>query len=139
MSICYFPRPQSESIKNRVLNKKQLQLCRFNNVLNLKYDLTYSIMNLIIRYILINFCGVSVLSFDKSTGKYYCKKYNKSICLLSLEIELVEHMDGSSELKIVPLLTNNLNIKKFVYDFNEAIVLYKTSNFIKSWLEGGLL
>jgi len=139
MSVCYFPRPQSEMIKNRVLNKKQLQLCRFNNVLNLKYDLSHSIMNLIIRYILINFCGVSVLSFDKSTGKYYCKKYNKSTCQLFLELELVEYGDDYCELKIVPLLTNNLNIKKFIYDFNEAIVLYKTSNFIKSWLEGGFL
>lgn len=139
MLACYSPRPVNENNIGKLLNKQKLQKCRFMHTINLKYREDKDTIDSILKYILANFCQLSVLGFDKSTGKHWCKKFKKITCEMYLEIEVIDLGYDLTEVRIVPIITDIQNVKKFVYDLNEGINLYKTSSFIKSCLQGGFL
>ena len=102
--------------------------------INLTYKLSKLDFDSIIQRILIDFCNINVLGYDKGEDKYWCKKYNNSSCILQLEIKVISKGCDYSNIKIMPLIGEEDVINLFVMDFNESVQIYKTSNFIKSVL-----
>ncbi len=88
----------------------------------------------IIQRILIDFCNISILGYDKNEDTYWCKKYNGSSCILYIKFRIHLISFDLSEISIAPILGDKTDINIFVYDFNDAMQMYKTSNFIKNLL-----
>lgn len=130
MSICYYPSYN----KSKSLNYK-LERFRIINEINLTYYLDKSIIDKIMKRILIDFCESSVIGYDRYHDKYWCKKYNKLICKLNIEIYVIFKGYNYSEIKIIPLVGMNEEINTFIYDFNESIQLYMESDFIRGIIE----
>ncbi len=130
MFACYYP------VKIKELpHVKSFDKFRFVNIVNLSYCVDKFKMNDIIKSILIDFCKVSVIGYDNSKEKYWCKKFTDSTCELHLELEIYGKGFNISEIKIIPLIGNDNNIEKFIKTLNESIKNYQTYPFMKSLLE----
>ena len=131
MSVCYYP----VQYKSKFSIYK-LERFRIINEIILTFCLENSILDRIMKKILTEFCGSTVVGYNKYFDKYWCKKMNNGIC--NLHIELIINFKGYdyTQIKIVPLVGTNEDIKKFIFDFHEAIQLYKTSNFIRDIMDG---
>ena len=105
------------------------------NEINLTYKLSKTDFDAIIQRILIDFCNMTVLGYDKNEDTYWCKKYDKSSCLLHIKIQIHFNSLDRSEISILPIIGNKDEINTFIYDFNDSIIMYKTSNFIKNLLK----
>ncbi len=127
MSLCIYP---TNSISNSNSSLIGLQA----NEINLTYYLNKCELDTIIQHILVDFCNISVLGYDKYEDKYWCKKYNNSSCVLHMKIQINFSSLDCSRISILPITGNKDDINMFVYDFNDSIQMYKTSNFIKSLL-----
>jgi hypothetical protein len=114
--------------KKNLLRNASLQRIR---KINLKYYLNKSEIDKIMQFILIDFCSTTVLGYDRLRDKYWCKKYNKSSCVLHLEININNKGLDCSEINIEPLLYSTSDLEMFLMDFSESIQMYKTSNFIR--------
>jgi hypothetical protein len=131
MSVCYYPVQQKSTSSNN-----KLERFRIINEINLTYNLDKSVFDKIMQRVLIEFCESTVLGYDRYLDKYWCKKINKGICKLHVEI-IVNFKDYDfSEIRIIPLVGINDDIKTFIFDFHESIQIYKTSNFIRDILHG---
>jgi hypothetical protein len=104
------------------------------NEINLTYKLSKLDFDAIIQRILIDFCNIKVLGYDKLEDKYWCKKYEKASCLLYIKIQIHFISQDCSKISILPIIGKKDDINMFVYDFNDAVIMYKTSNFIKNLL-----
>ena len=131
MSVCYYPAHQ----KIKSLDCK-LERFRIINEINFTYYLDKTVFDKIMHRILIDFCDSSVLGYDKNSDKYWCKKYNKLSCNLHVEIFVICKGYDYTDIIINPLIGNNEDINAFIYDFNESVQMYNTSNFIRDILCG---
>lgn len=125
MSACIYP---TNSVSNSALERNQV------NEIHLNYRLSKSEFDAIIQRILIDFCNMTVFGYDKQADTYWCKKYNNSSCVLHLTIQIHFTSLGHSKISILPIIGNKDDIDMFVYDFNDSVIMYKTSNFIKNLL-----
>ena len=131
MSICYYPiKQKSKSSDNK------LERFRIINEINITYNLDKSIFDKIMQRVLIEFCQSNVIGYNKYFDKYWCKKMNKGICKLHVEIMVNYKGYDYAEIRIIPLVGINDDIKTFIFDFHESIEMYKTSNFIRDILHG---
>ena len=94
-------------------------------------------MNRIISNILSDFCNASVIGYNQNTNKFWCKIYNKNVCVLQIEIEIIEKL-AKSDIKVVPIIGTNILVENFVSNLRESIELYSSSSFIRASLEGTL-
>ena len=124
MSICV----HKSNEKINLMHDTSLQRIR---KINLRYYLNKSEIDKIMQFILIDFCSTTVLGYDSRRDKFWCKKYNKSSCILHLEINVNNKGSDCSEIHIEPLLYSTLDLEMFLMDFNESIQMYKTSNYIR--------
>jgi len=131
MSICYYPAQYKPKFSNH-----KLERFRIINEIKLAYYLDNSILDKIMQRILTEFCESTVVGYNKYFDKYWCKKMNKGICEFHVELLIIFKGYEYTEIIITPLIGTNENIKKFVFDFHEAIQLYKTSNFIRDIMHG---
>jgi predicted ATP-grasp superfamily ATP-dependent carboligase len=129
MSICFYQNNNKSNISPRT--KERFRLVD-EKILNCCLEKTK--IDKIIRDIFTEFCGASVTGYDCNQDKYLCKKYIKSDCILHLEIKVISNNDYGSQIIIKPLIGTDGEIKSFMYDFNESIQMYVTSNFIRSIL-----
>jgi hypothetical protein len=116
---------------NMVVPLKQKERIRITRAIKLSYCLNKNELDKIIKNILINFCNSAVLGYDRGKDKYWCKKYKKTTCEFHLEIKIDHDKMGNSQMLINPLIGYNDDIELFISDFNEAIYMYKKSNFIR--------
>ena len=128
MSICFYPR-------NKEFTLRDPTAFRFVNEIILNYSLSKTILDRIIKKILIEFCDTPFIGYDNCQDKFWCKRYSNTICSLHIDISIVFKSSHCSEIKIQPLIGTNQDINIFVYELNDTIKMYKTSNFIKSILE----
>jgi hypothetical protein len=128
MSLSIYP---TNSISNLDLKREEIFT---PNKINLTYELNKIEFEKIIQHILIDFCNMTVLGYDKREDKYWCKKCYKSSCLLYIKIQINVISFDFSKISILPIIWNKDDINMFVYDFNDSVKMYKTSNFIKSLL-----
>jgi hypothetical protein len=63
--------------------------------------------------------------------------YNKNVCVLHTEIEIIEKFI-KSDIKVFPIIGTNILVGNFVLNLRESIELYTTSSFIRASLEGTL-
>lgn len=103
--------------------------------ITLRYFINKEKLDLIMCNILIDFCGASVIGYDRTYDKYFCKIYKNNNCELYMEIKLYNEEDNTTQITVIPLIGNKINIKKIVSEIDEALDLYKSSKFIKSCLE----
>lgn len=129
MSVCYYPAHQKSNLSNY-----KLERFRIINEIRLTYCLDNSILDKIMQRILTEFCESTVVGYNKYFDKYWCKKMNKRICEFHVELIKIYKGYDYTEISIVPLVGTNEDIKKFVFDFHEALQMYKTSNFIRDIL-----
>lgn len=129
MSLCFQERNNKIYISRRMKERYQMI-----NERTLKCCLKKSEIDKIIQDIFIEFCGASVIGYDKTLDKYLCKKYIKSDCILHIEIKLLSINEDETDLAIKPLIGTDEEIESFIFDFNESLQMYISSNFIKSIL-----
>lgn len=103
--------------------------------ITLRYFINKEKLDLIMCNILIDFCGASVIGYDRSYDKYFCKICKNNNCELHIEIKLYNEEDNITQISVIPIIGNKYNIKKIVSELDEALDLYKSSTFIKSCLE----
>lgn len=108
---------------------------RFIDYINLVYYVDKNKIDEMIKYILIDYCGNSVMGYDNHSDKYWCKKNSRYSCDLHIEIEIIKKGYGYSRLKITPLVGNDTNIKYFIKKLHESIKLYETSKIIKYYID----
>lgn len=106
--------------------------------ITLRYLINKEILDKIMNNILVDFCGASVIGYDRIHDKYFCKISKNNKCELHMEIKIYDE-DEISQISLIPLIGNKNTIQNFILNLNEAIELYKTSNFIKSCLEQSAL
>ncbi len=108
----------------------------FQNVDKIKitYYICKSEFDKIIQNVCIDFCDMTIFGYDNYHDKYWCKKYNKSICVLNVEIKVLSKGGDVSDIIIEPKIGDMYNIHLFVHAFNESIQMYNTSNFIRNIL-----
>ncbi len=128
MSLCIQP-----SNSNSYLYLRSPERIQTNEII-LNYRLDKSDLDSIIQRILIDFCNITVLGYDKHEDKYWCKKYNNLSCVLYIKIQIKFNSFDCSKISILPIIGKKDEIDMFVYDFNDSIIMYKTSNFIKNLL-----
>lgn len=119
-------------------NQRLYQRCSamFPNIDNIKitYNICKSDIDKIIQNVCIEFCDMTIFGYDKYHDKYWCKKYNKFKCVLSVEIKILSTGFNLSNIIIEPKIGDTYNIHLFVNAFNESIQMYNTSNFIRNML-----
>jgi hypothetical protein len=115
-------------------NNKMDKYFSMENI-TLRYFINKEKLNLIMKNILVDFCGASVIGYDRTYDKYFCKICKNNKCELYVEIKIYYEEDDISQISVIPIIGNKYNIKKIVLDFDEALKLYKSSSFIKSCLE----
>lgn len=116
---------------NMINSKKSKERIRIINTISLTCYVNKNELDKIIKNILIKFCNSAVLGYDRGKDKYWCKKYKKNICEFHLEIKIIYDKFGDTQIQIFPLIGYNYEIELFINDFNEAIYMYKNSNFIR--------
>jgi hypothetical protein len=121
MSACIYP---TNSGSNSALERIQV------NEIHLNCRLSKSEFDAIIQRILIDFCNMTVLGYDNREDNYWCKKYENQRCVLYIKM----HIKVNAKISILPIIGNKDDIDMFVYDFNDSVIMYKTSNFIKNLL-----
>lgn len=99
------------------------------------WNVSLGMADKLIQKILVEFCDISVLGYNKLTNKYLGKKYCGSICVLLVEVKINEISDDLVEIKVVPLVGNIRNIKAFITDLQDSISTYKSSGFIRETLD----
>ena len=67
--------------------EKVTNIHKYMNNIYKTYYLGKSQIDKIINFILNEFCNMMVIGYDKD--KYWCKKYNNSLCCLHLEIIVI--------------------------------------------------
>jgi len=95
------------------------------------------IMNRIISNILSDFCNASVIGYNRNTNRFWCKMYNKNVCVLHTEIEIIKKL-AKSDIKVLPIIGTNILVENFVSNLRESMELYISSSFIRASLEGTL-
>jgi hypothetical protein len=129
MSLCF------QQKNNKIyISQRMKERYRIINEKLLKYNLKKSEIDNIIQDIFIEFCGASVIGYDKIQDKYLCKKYIKSDCILHIEIKLLSINEDETQMSIKSLIGTDEEIESFIFDFNESLQMYISSNFIKSIL-----
>jgi hypothetical protein len=116
---------------NMIVPLKRRERIRITNTISLTCCVNKNELDKIIKNILIKFCNSAVLGYDRSKDKYWCKKYKKTICDFHLEIKIIYDKIGDTQMEIIPLIGYNDDIELFINDLNEAIYMYKKSNFIR--------
>ena len=127
MSICFYPR-------NKQFSPRGPERFRIVNNIILTYYLSKFELDRITQHILSEFCNISVIGYNKYQDKFWCKRYNKTMCTLHMELVVIIKDDNCSEIRLTPLIGTLDDINMFISDFNDAIKMYKTSNFIRSVL-----
>lgn len=127
MAVCFYPRNKQFSLRGP-------ERFRVIDDINLTYYMNKSELDKIMQHILSEFCNTSVIGYNKYQDKFWCKRYDKSICTLHIEIFVNLKGFEYSEIKLTPLIGTTDDINMFVYDFNDSIQMYRTSNFIRSVL-----
>lgn len=112
-------------------SQKCKERIRIINSISLTCYVNKNELDKIIKNILIKFCNSAVLGYDRGKDKYWCKKYKKTICEFHIEIKIICDKFGDTQIQIVPLIGYNDDVELFINDFNEAIYMYKISNFIR--------
>jgi hypothetical protein len=130
MSVRLYP------IKNQLMfQENKCNKYLYMELIKLNYFINKSKLENIIRNVLLNFCEVSVIGYERLTDKYWCKICENNCCILHVEIEILYKNNNTSDIHILPFVGNKTNLKKFIFDINEALQLYQTSTFIKNCLE----
>jgi hypothetical protein len=131
MSICFYQNNNKLNLSPRTKEGFRLVNDTIINCCLKKY-----VIDKIIQDIFIDFCGASVIGYDRNQDKYLFKKYIKSDCILQLEIKVLSTIEDNSDSQIIikPIIGTDKEIKSFIYDFNESLQMYVTSNFIRSIL-----
>jgi hypothetical protein len=133
MTSCYIIRE-----KPLTFSPNHLERCIKNCIHISNINIEKDIMNRIISNILSDFCSASVIGYNRTTNKFWCKMYKKNMCVLHLEIEILENL-LKSDIKIFPIIGTNILVENFVSNLSESIELYITSSFIRASLEGYLV
>ena len=133
MTACFYP------IRIDSRSTKKDDKYRFIDYINLIYYINKTRLDDIIRYILSDYCGISVIGYYKSSDVYWCKKNSKYSCNLHVEIKIIRKGDNYSQIKISALVGNDLEILSFIKKLHESLQLYETTNFIKTCLDKQLL
>jgi hypothetical protein len=133
MTSCYIMRE-----KPFIFSPKHLERCMVNCIHISNIDIQKEVMNRIIINILSDFCSASVIGYNRNDNRFWCKMYNKNICVLHIEIEIIEKLD-KSDIKILPIIGTNILVENFVSNLRESIELYTSSSFIRASLEGRLV
>ena len=120
---------------NMNISLKPRERFRITNAISLTCYVNKHELDKIVKNILIKFCNSAVVGYDRSKDKYWCKKYKKTICEFHLEIKINFDKLGNTQMQITPLIGYNDDINLFINDFNEAIYMYKKSNFIRCILK----
>ena len=118
-----------------MFEKKESDKYFYMENITLKYQIKKEKLDKIISNILVDFCGASVIGYDKIHDKYFCKICKNNNCELHIEIKLYEVQNEISQISLIPYIGNKNNIKSFIFNLDEALDLYKSSKFIKSCLE----
>ena len=131
MSVCC-----QEPIKKQIVIKpKHLERYRFNNI-DMIFNITKAKMEDILRDIFTEFCRVSMIGYESSTGKYWCKIFDKHEhqCQLHFEVEMIEKIDGRTVVRLCPITGTKKLIENFASDFKETVELYISSPFMRACL-----
>lgn len=98
------------------------------------WNVSLGMADKLIKKLLLEFCDISVLGYNKLTNKYLGKKYGGSICVLLVEVKINEISEDLVEINVVPLMGNIRDIKVFISDLRESINAYKCSGFVRETL-----
>jgi hypothetical protein len=134
MTSCYVMKEKSLS-----LSPRHMERCISNCIHITNINIEKDIMNRIMSNILSDFCNASVIGYNRTTNKFWCKMYKRNICELHLEVEILEKPFAKSDIKIFPIIGTNILVENFVSNLSESIELYITSSFIRASLEGTLV
>lgn len=127
MSVCFYPSTMEQKYS-------KFEKFRFIDNILIRNFVSKSKLEGILNKILIE-CEFSVIGYERSQDKYWCKKINNKICELHFEIQIFYNDYNSSIVKIMPLMGTTRNIKSFVDDLSEHIYLYESSSFTQYYLE----
>ena len=122
MSVCFYPTPRLDTSSPR-----KIERYRFLDEINLIYKIDKSVIDDVLKHILMNNCSVSVVGYNTATNKYWCKIYGKSNCNLHLEIYVKGLYFDACELYITPLIGEAKFIDKFINTLDKN--LYTYNNF----------
>ena len=136
MSVCC----QEPIKKTIVIKPRHLERYRFNNI-EMLFNITKSEMEDILHHIFTEFCRVSMIGYESSTGKYWCKVFEKTSnqCQLHFEVEMIEKIDGRTIVRLCPITGTKKLVDSFAADFKETVDLYISSPFMKACLADKLV
>ena len=133
MTSCFVMKDKSFKLSPRHMERCLLNCINIPNI-----NISAEIMNRIIIHILSDFCSVSVIGYNRDTNKFWCKKYNKNVCVMHIEIEISNKL-CKTYIKVFPKIGTNILVDNFVSNLRESIEFYNTSSFIRASLEGTLV
>jgi hypothetical protein len=133
MTSCYIIRE-----KPLTFSPKHLERCISNCINITNINIEKEIMNRIIGNILSDFCNASVIGYNRNSNKFWCKMYTKNVCVLHMEIEIIEK-SVQCDINVFPIIGTTILVENFVSNLCESIELYITSSFIRASLEGRLV
>lgn len=125
MTACFYPTKE-----DNISPKKDFKF-RFIEQINLIYYIDKKKLDDVIRYILKDYCGISMVGYYKRNDIYWCKKYDNSLCDLHVEIQIIKKSQGHSIVKISTFVGNDIDINSFVSNLHKKLQIYQATNFIK--------
>jgi hypothetical protein len=79
----------------------------------------------IILSLLKNNCGMNVIGYNKYDDEYWCKIMKNNNVLSHFKIQLIDYNFNITTIKIIPLISSKLSIKKFELSLKTAILDYE--------------
>lgn len=125
MFVCFYPVDIDDK-----LYKKQNEKYRFIESKDIICYIDKYKLEDMMKFILIDYCEVSVMGYDTLRNRYWCKIYNKKKCELHIELEIEYRNTNKSEMRIIPLLGSNKILNKFLINMNECMKLYNLPKYI---------
>ncbi len=125
MIACYYQTPRED-----ILTPKKIEKYRFLNSLTIVYKTDKSLIDDMMCYLLVKKCKIPVVGYDTNEHKFWCKKYDNSICNLHMEIKVTGLAFDLTKVEILPLTGSDTIIRNFVETLDDAMQLYQTSRIL---------
>lgn len=128
MTACFYP------IRLDEMNPKKFCKFRFMEQINLIYYIDKNKLDDLLKYILTEYCDISMMGYYKHNDKYWCKKYSKYSCDLYIEIQIIKKSFDHTIVRVNPFVGNDTNINNFITSLHESLQVHQASNFIRNCL-----
>lgn len=122
MTFCVIP-------FNKEKIKTKNDICtRIVNQISFICDIDANILSNLLQYAFRQKGDLNIFGYNSSSGDFWAKKIIKNNFVLHFTLNVIQNGCGKSNIRLVPLIGSDLEIKRLVFYIKNVIKLYKSGS-----------